>query len=45
MFMTNVTRLKILKLCCRNNTKVVFILFSQNVQMQDRNGTNLSLFI
>lgn len=44
MCMTNVTQLKVLKLSCKNNTKhfkVICIWFSQNVEMQDRNGTNL----
>lgn len=46
MCMTNVTQLKVLKLSCKNNTKhfkVICIWFSQNVKMQDRNGTNLPL--
>lgn len=39
MCMTNMVQLKVLKLCCKNNTKyfkVVCIQFSQNVKMQDR---------
>lgn len=40
-------QLKVLKLCSKKNTKhfeVICIQFSQNVEMQDRNGTKLPPF-